>query len=117
MFLKRQQWSITNYVLVTEAAMLVIAKEYSIAGKSLLRILVIVSAVVGIVIIWILQFSMTKFRNRLAHTYETYFSSEEHEKMHLNTTRDQPLRREVFIPITLTLACVTGGYVVFTLIK
>jgi hypothetical protein len=79
-FLKRQQWLATNYVLLLYAAIFVISARYfsrTDVARNWLGVLTIGAFVVHWYILHLLQRTVWKFRNRLAWIYKTYFSAEE----------------------------------------
>jgi hypothetical protein len=79
-FLKRQQWLATNYVLLLYAAIFVISAHFfsrTDAARNWLGVLTIAAFVVHWWMLHIFQRSIEKFRNRLAWLYTTYFSGEE----------------------------------------
>ena len=79
-FLKRQQWLATNYVLLLYAAIFVISAHYfsrTDVTRNWLGAITIAAFVVHWWMLHLFQRSIEKFRNRLAWIYSTYFSEEE----------------------------------------
>jgi hypothetical protein len=79
-FLKRQQWLATNYVLLLYAAIFVISAYYfsrTDVARNWLGAITIAAFVVHWWMLHLFQRSIEKFRNRLAWIYSTYFSEEE----------------------------------------
>jgi hypothetical protein len=83
MFLKRQQWLVTNYSLLAQGAILFASKEAGPNMQSLLVFFAIVACIVSLVVILLIQGSMTKFRQRLRSIYEVYFTERERETLWL----------------------------------
>ena len=80
LFLKRQQWLATNYVLLLYAAIFVISAHFfsrTDVARNWLGILTIAAFVVHWWMLHMFQRSIEKFRNRLVWLYTTYFSEEE----------------------------------------
>ena len=79
-FLKRQQWLATNYVLLLYVAIFIISAHYfsrTDVARNWLGVLTIAAFVVHWWMLHLFQRSIEKFRNRLAWIYRTYFSEEE----------------------------------------
>jgi hypothetical protein len=79
-FLKRQQWLATNYVLLLYAAIFVISAHYfsrTNVARNWLGTITIGAFIVHWWMLHLFQHSIEKFRNRLAWIYSTYFSDEE----------------------------------------
>jgi len=79
-FLKRQQWLATNYVLLLYAAIFVISARYfsrTDVARNLLGVLTIAAFAVHWYMLNLFQRAIAKFRNRLRWIYGTYFSAGE----------------------------------------
>ena len=79
-FLKRQQWLATNYVLLLYAAIFVISAHYfsrTNVARNWLGAITIGAFIVHWRMLHLFQHSIERFRNRLAWIYSTYFSDEE----------------------------------------
>jgi len=80
LFLKRQQWLATNYVLLLYAAIFVISAHYfsrTDVARNWLGVITIAAFVVHWWMLHSFQLSIAKFRNRLVWVYRSYFSNEE----------------------------------------
>jgi hypothetical protein len=79
-FLKRQQWVATNYVLIVYAAIFVISAQY-FSRTDFARNTLGVVAIVAFLIHWymmsLFQSAIERFRSRLYWIYRTYFNGEE----------------------------------------
>jgi hypothetical protein len=114
-FLKSQQWSITNYVLLAEAAIFLIARYPGLSTEGVdrffLKVLAVIVGFLGIAVLWQMQASMEKFRDRLANIYKRYFNNDELIDFRLEAAPDNSIR-SVFIVIVLTVICVLAMVVV-----
>jgi hypothetical protein len=80
LFLKRQQWLATNYVLLLYAAIFVISAYYfsrTDVARNWLGVITIAAFVVHWWMLHLFQRSIENFRNRLVWIYRTYFSEKE----------------------------------------
>ena len=80
LFLKRQQWMATNYVLLLYVAIFVISARFfsrTDVARNWLGVLTIAAFVVHWGMLHIFQRSIETFRNRLVWVDRTYFSDEE----------------------------------------
>jgi hypothetical protein len=103
-FLKRQQWQVINYSIIVQAALYVLWRD-SGQMKMLLHWLTVAPAAVSILVLWIMHLSMRKFRERLTHIYESYFSLEERQALRLRVIGKDLLERDLIIWI-LTLSLI-----------
>ena len=79
-FLKRQQWLATNYVLLLYVAVFVISAHYfsrTDVARNWLGVLTIGAFVIHWWMLHLLQGAIATFRIRLSWIYNTYFSAEE----------------------------------------
>jgi hypothetical protein len=80
LFLKRQQWLATNYVLLLYAAIFIISAHYfsrTDLARNWLGVITIVAFFVHWYMLHLFQVSIETFRNRLVWIYRTYFTEEE----------------------------------------
>jgi len=80
LFLKRQQWLATNYVLLLYAAIFLISAHYfsrTDVARNWLGVITIAAFVIHWWMLHSFQRSIETFRNRLVWVYRTYFSEEE----------------------------------------
>ena len=107
-FLKRQQWLATNYVLLLYAAIFVISAHYfsrTDVARNWLGILTIIAFVVHWWMLHSFQLSIAKFRNRLDWIYTTYFSEQERVELDLRGPRSYWYQPEVYI-VLLVISCI-----------
>jgi hypothetical protein len=100
-FHKRQQWVATNYALLIYAAIFVISASFfsrTDVARGWLGFLVVLTFVYHLVTIYLLQDSVTRFRDRLDWIYRTYFSREEQAGLKL-WPEPKPSLYEWIIPI------------------
>jgi hypothetical protein len=79
-FLKRQQWLATNYVLLLYVAIFVISAHYfsrTDVARNWLGVLTIGAFVIHWWMLHLLQGAIATFRIRLSWIFNTYFSAEE----------------------------------------
>jgi hypothetical protein len=85
-FLKRQQWLATNYVLLLYVAIFIISAHYfsrTDVARNWLGVLTIAAFVIHWWILHLLQGAIATFRNRLDWIYSTYFTGEECAGLHV----------------------------------
>jgi hypothetical protein len=85
-FLKRQQWLATNYVLLLYVAIFIISAHYfsrTDVARNWLGVLTIAAFVIHWWILHLLQGAIATFRNRLDWIYSTYFTGEERAGLHV----------------------------------
>jgi hypothetical protein len=101
-FHKRQQWVATNYALLIYAAIFVISARFfsrTDFARGWLGFLVVLTFVYHLVTIYLLQDTLTRFRDRLAWIYPTYFSGE--ERAGLKLWPERRLLYEWIVPVGL----------------
>jgi hypothetical protein len=79
-FLKRQQWMATNYVLLLYAAIFILSAHYfsrTDVARNWLGVLTIGAFVIHWWVLHLLQSAIATFRSRLDWIYSTYFTREE----------------------------------------
>jgi hypothetical protein len=92
-FLKRQQWVATNYILLVYAAIFVISAQYfsrTDFARNSLGVVAIVAFFIHWYMMFLFQSAIEKFRARLYWIYRTYFNGEEQAGL------DLPVRPESF---------------------
>jgi hypothetical protein len=100
LFLKRQQWLATNYVLLLYVAIFVISARFfsrTDVARNWLGALTIAAFVVHWWMLHTFQGSIEKFRNRLAWVYRTYFSEDERLGLGLESRSSYWHQPEVYI--------------------
>jgi hypothetical protein len=99
-FLKRQQWLATNYVLLVYAAIFVISAHYfsrTDLARNWLGVLTIATFVIHWYMLHLFQREIEKFRNRLGWIYRTYFSAEERAGLDVKLEPPNWYQPEVYI--------------------
>jgi hypothetical protein len=89
-FLKRQQWLATNYVLLLYAAIFLISAHYfsrTDVARNWLGVLTIAAFVVHWWMLHSLQRTIATFRSRLDWMYSAYFSAEERGGLNVQPER------------------------------
>lgn len=109
-FLKRQQWTITNYVIVAFAGIYAICGSCDLSGKIGLTVFAAAAATYGLWILTHLQGGMNKFRDRLGWLYQNYFTCTEREELVLPTKSARPYEHAFVWP--LRFAIIAGALIV-----
>lgn len=78
-FLKKQQWTITNYALVTFAAVVALSKGANNVETTLLTIIAAGAWAYATICMIHTQMTLTKYRKRLVHVYNGYFHKHERD--------------------------------------
>jgi hypothetical protein len=78
-FLKRQQWIITNYSLVVYAIMAALARNATSVEKTILVVVALLAYGYSVACMLHTQNTMKRLRASMSHIYQTYFSVEERE--------------------------------------
>jgi hypothetical protein len=86
-FLKRQQWVITNYALVVYAAVVALAKSANPIESTLLTLVASLACAYGTYCMVHTQLSLTKMRTRLAYVYQNFFAADERSAFELWASR------------------------------
>lgn len=87
--LKRQQWAITNYAILVDAAIYALATHHvtNCAVKVLLTALAVVVLAYGATVLINFQSNLKKFRRRIAWVYaQPYYTDEQRKALDLKTT-------------------------------
>ena len=117
LFLKRQQWLATTYVLLLYVAIFVISAHYfsrTDVARNWLGVITIAAFVVHWWMMHLFQRSVENFRNRLVWIYRTYFSEEERAGLDLRLEpRSYWYQPEVYIgllAVSFVAALLTAIY-------
>lgn len=76
-FLKRQQWIITNYSLIVYAIMVALARRATDVEKTILVIISLIAFGYAVACMLHTQNTMKRLRTSMAHIYQTYFNADE----------------------------------------
>jgi hypothetical protein len=87
LFLKRQQWTITNYALLLYAAVGTMASKATDAEKIAFTALAIIGLLFGLHCVRHTQKSMTRYYNNLFDIHQIYFTAEERDTFKTLTYR------------------------------
>jgi hypothetical protein len=110
-FHKRQQWVTTNYALLIYAAIFVVSARFfsrTDVARGCLGALVILTFAYHLVTLRLLQDMLTKFRDRLAWIYTTYFTAEEQAGLSL-LPEAKPFHSQWIIPGGLVAVSFIGA--------
>jgi hypothetical protein len=104
-FIKRQQWTATNYALLIYAAIFVISDQYfsrTDFARNSLGIIAVVVFFTHWYMMYLFQQTIEKFRSRLYWIYSTYFTANERTALDLPTAARSPwAEREVAVGLVL----------------
>jgi hypothetical protein len=78
-FLKRQQWILTNYSLVVYAIMVALARNATSVEKTILVFVVLCAYSYSIACMVHIQNTQKRLRSNLSHIYQVHFTPEERE--------------------------------------
>lgn len=112
-FMKRQQWMLTNYLLILLGGIFAIARAVGFGPDWAVCIaigMIFIAAAFTIVLLIIIQTDMVKPRKRLAEMYRMW-SVDEREQFGL-TTEPTGWQKNLLFLLPLLLVCLFGGAVV-----
>jgi hypothetical protein len=96
-FLKRQQWTITNHALVLYAALTALAKDTTDIERSILTFLGLVGCIFSLLCIGHTQQSMTRYYQNLYDIHSKYFTDTERDDLELLRSRPTFNRNPMFV--------------------
>lgn len=102
-FLKRQQWTITNYVIAAFVGIYAISGSCDLSGKIGLTVFAAAATIYGLWILTHLQGGMVKFRDRLGWLYQNYFTCTEREALALPIKSTRPHEHAFVWPLRFTI--------------
>jgi hypothetical protein len=112
-FLKKQQWTITNYIALIYAAIFVIAKE--LGSRSDLKWILIAAAFIacgyGLFALKALQVDLAEARKRLDKASREIFGDKEYSQLGMKL-EPNPFWRGMFFTGALMLVLVVGAVIV-----
>ena len=117
-FFKRQQWTVTNYVLAIYAAVFVLRSETFLTtckGKALLIGLGVITWLANIFVLCQLEENIIRDRNRTDRLHEDYFSPEEISRLELNPSNSWRDHLILYLLIVVSsigcaISCLTVWY-------
>jgi hypothetical protein len=113
-FLKKQQWTITNYIALIYAAIFAVTKELGSTPPSLKCILLAAALIAcgyGLLALWIVQVDLTDERKRLDKANREIFGDKEYSELGLEA-HSKPYWRGMFFTWALMLVLVVGAVIV-----
>jgi hypothetical protein len=119
-FLKRQQWSITNYVAVIYGAIFASTKALApidIFEKRALIIGAVIAGVYGIVLVLAVQCDLAKARIRLDNADRRLFGSTEYSQLGMFVEKYPFLRGHLFTVAMYFVLIGAGAFLVYYLLK
>jgi hypothetical protein len=115
-FAKLQQWRVTNYALLSYAAVYFIRDKVPFAsceGKVILTAIVAIVAAFNVFVLWKLEDSMGKFRDRIDWVYDHCFTARERSELLL---KPKTLRVDKGIYLGLVAVSLAGAGLVAVLV-
>jgi hypothetical protein len=109
---KRQQWAITNYVVLVYAAIFGLSKYFGNSTtpveKAALSLLGFVGWVYAVILLILIQMDLGKYREQLENIHNHWLTEEEREKLELIPYRNPVLRGVAFL--AALIGVVTIGF-------
>jgi hypothetical protein len=115
-FLKRQQWTITNYVGVVYAAVFAVGKELGLSFSGLQCGLIVAAAgacIYALISLVVIQYDLGNARRRLSGTDRKVFGDKEYNELGLSNY-DKPYGRGMFFTGALALVLFIGAAILIT---
>jgi hypothetical protein len=114
-YLKREQIQVTYYTWLLLAALYILARSVDVSLKPVLLGGTFLVGAISIVILCFFQWSIHRFRRRLDHVYDVYFTPYERTRLGLNaTTRRWRTVLLHSIPVSLLIAtCLVASIFTF----
>jgi DNA integrity scanning protein DisA with diadenylate cyclase activity len=117
-FLKKQQWTITNYLVLLYAAVFAVKREISpqLDMMWFLRIVTAIGALYGLWILMAIQFDLMRARERLDRTDKAIFSRTEFTQLNLKNEH-HPFFQGLSFTIALVGVVVVGAVLVILTLR
>jgi hypothetical protein len=118
-FLKKQQWTITNYIALIYGAIFAVKKELSELSvltyplKCILIAAVIVACVYGLIALALIQFDLGEARERLDKTDREIFGDKEYRELGLRK-QQHPYLRGMPFTAALMLVLLIGAVIIIS---
>jgi hypothetical protein len=105
-FLKQQQWNVTNYAALVYAAVLYLYGQGWLSDTFISVGIPLVACMANVGVLWQLQASMTKFRDRIQWMYQNHFTSAQRNELKL---KPSDLKQDRSIAVLLSLFSFLGA--------
>jgi hypothetical protein len=117
-FLKKQQWTITNYLVLLYAAVFAVKREISPQPDMMwvLRIVTAIGALYGLWMLMAIQFDLMQARERLDRTDTAIFSRTEFTQLNLKNGH-HPFFQNLSFTIALVGVVVVGAVLVILTLR
>ena len=111
LFLKRQQWTITNYALILDAAVMALARGAGEGGKTLCTVLAVLGCGFAMFCVNHTQHSLTRYYSNLFDLYAKYLTAKERALFRTVEERPTYYHNWIFVVglfgVNLIALCVT----------
>lgn len=118
MFMKKQQWTVTNYLVAIFAGIFAFSRailNLGIGERVALASLVVLALCYGFYLLIAIQVGMAKFRRRLAWINKTFFSENELQSLELLPVPKSTLHNWDFLFGLIGVATIAAGLVLYSL--
>lgn len=118
-FLKKQQWTITNYLVLIYAAIFWFGTDLRLSAseKCLLATLVVVAGICGISLLVLIQYDLSQARERIEKTDDTVFGAEERSALGIERYRGPHLRGISFLTALIGVAAFGAILLIWSLLR
>lgn len=97
LFLKRQQWTITNYALLLDAAVMALARGSGEIERVIYTLLAFAGCGFAMVCVWHTQKSLTRYYGNLFELYEEYLTVEQRRVFETQPTKPSFSHNGMFV--------------------
>ena len=108
-FIKKQQWTITNYVVLIYGAIIFLNEKFPEELTLALSRAAILTWVIATVLLLKIQYDLGRHRQRIAEVNKHYFVGDERQPFDIKDTDDEhPYTRGGTILVILIVVCLSG---------
>ena len=112
-FIKRQQWAVTNYVALIYAGIIWFVQNFESASSHILACALstfaIIAGLIGTYLLFCFQLDLSALRRRIETAVNYSFGPEEKEAFTIRERDPDPFTRGGHILLALILVCVGGA--------
>jgi len=114
-FSKRQQWVITNYVVLIDGAIFWLSKVLSSPHERIgLSVLTGVAAIYGVILLVVIQRDLGRYRRKLERANEKWLSEKEREVFEIKPYVNPALRGILFLVALIGVIAIGAVLVIYT---
>ncbi len=118
MFMKKQQWAVTNYLVAIFAGVFAFSRaivNLGIGERIALASLITLALCYGVYLLVAIQVGMAKFRRRLAWINQSFFTEDERQSLELLPVPKSTLHNWDFLFGLIGVATIAAGLVLYSL--